>query len=1755
MKKKIISRISSAVLSLSLLFTSVPIMESEVKAAGNTVTLQELITTGNLDVEAQDDTFQFSVATKDYNAYMWVPEDVKHLTGLVTGVTNLVEPKLMYSATLRQVCKEMKLGIVYYMPHENTEQPAGGYFSDFNNVDGHAGEKLDEMMSKLAAVSGYDEVRYIPFITTGHSAMLSNAYDISHWYPNRVIAQIAMAGGAGGGGIEKGVPMLSAAGQFTEHWTGYGKDGYFDSELPNFINNYRSISSDYLISPMCEYEAGHYDWSEQSNQGVAFYIRKAVQYRINPDDYDADGKLKEDYRLVDLTDGSFGYLASIDMFATYQTAALESEITHGPSSDFTESKRKKLLWFFDKEHYEFTRDFTIERKKLIEEPTVAAGDTAYPAKGKRHTFVQMKKLDDSGEINQSYGSMTRYTGVGIGNKAYEKQLENDPTSFSIVTLKPNKVPANHGGAGETTDYDPDPEHAAYLVPEMAPMEWVGYQVEEKTDTDSEDIAVQWRNYMRWKNNRVYYRQSAQDCYVNIVSYDNDIFSYAVGTFQVNMGRNNSGLAQKIQFDEMEDVSGDDFSFTITPTSSAGLPVDVMVEYGPAKAIPSKDAYGNYQYNADGSLTYTIVADQVPENATYPIEVRLVASQFGASAAQNNGEAVQQAEPVERTFYITKEGELLNTETGFFNGKAMLANGMNGLQVEGNGTIVLSQNQKPGFTASMAEKNSRFPDGYQPTDYWLDYHNQWSAKAETGFIPFSAFTKGDKTEIDLSLLNQIEIQGDITSVEAAASVSDVSQLRALPWGNGQTVLQWSKPQDGTCDLVRIYKEKELLGETNLNYITVAAEKGDNLRVVAVKDGQESSGVMVEASTAADRYMIDDFEKGDLQYGIGWIGDVQGSQGTYGFTTYKNIMAVKSESLGNHYLGLRTSRTGSYWPSTISAPIPGTLSEDVTALSLSAMAYTGSNQTGAPSSGEEFHILLSGSKEDGTHYEYCYNAGLEVAQSNWTNLYIPISSFITDEYSSNGKGITLTAADLENLDTVQFGRRNPSNTRVFILLDNISFTSEANYQIPSIVATSAENAVKLTWENPEEGYDELKIYQNGVLLTTITDPFVTELEISGLTSSDVYTYTFEVVSNGTVKFTKDEQVKVLSEKTITAKPEVVCFNGEKIQSGNLMVGRGRCIMMKVDMSNVVSPIKQATLSLSYMKGTGHGFGIFLMPGNDWSASSFNSAELYADEAKTYKLSELAQYKNRTAVYPGVTLVEAGNDTDPGAQAQGEAVYRARYGALTEAFYDNYTSASTGSYGNIDITNTLRAAMDKGQTEATLLCYTPFGFSATCDFYGPDVSGVTEEQLPTVSIVTSDEQKSYETGIQSTDIGTLGKAMISGIPAETTVTELGIVLQSSDAIYYVKDKKGNKLSAEEAVSKGDMLYVKAADGTLKEYYLDVELTAEAALAADMAEIEDITISETISYNLPEEATYGTKITWAYKAETEEQTYYYDLSSKRVRLPAYRDVTIPMIATFTYGDLEPQTKEVEVTIEQTDEYLIPEDDTYLDGMNTSANRGTGSIVLSWDATNAVPNRIGMIRFDLKEIKRKLQAEEKAIKDVTFTATYYWSSNPTVDVYVVDQDWTETTATYADIYTELDLSEENLVVSGQKFGGKGSATEFQSDAMLAKIQAAAGADKEFITFVMVPTSDSATGDIATKEHEKFVYWPKLYVDYEDAYQKGDVNRDGKVTAVDALLILQASGLTELPTDVLKYGDMNGDGILNQEDATAVLTKATESGK
>ncbi len=110
------------------------------------------------------------------------------------------------------------------------------------------------------------------------------------------------------------------------------------------------------------------------------------------------------------------------------------------------------------------------------------------------------------------------------------------------------------------------------------------------------------------------------------------YTEQVGMLPRGFGKLTGGKDQVITFPELPDLKPDSKPVELHATSDAGLPVAYYVAYGPARIEAGK-----------------LVLTDVPQRASFPIAVKVVAWQFGSGVDPK----VKTADPVAREFKITR----------------------------------------------------------------------------------------------------------------------------------------------------------------------------------------------------------------------------------------------------------------------------------------------------------------------------------------------------------------------------------------------------------------------------------------------------------------------------------------------------------------------------------------------------------------------------------------------------------------------------------------------------------------------------------------------------------------------------------------------------------------------------------------------------------------------------------------------------------------------------------------------------------------------------------------------------------------------------------------------------------------------------------------------------------------------------------------------------------------------------------------------
>ena len=737
----------------------------------------------------------------------------------------------------------------------------------------------------------------------------------------------------------------------------------------------------------------------------------------------------------------------------------------------------------------------------------------------KHQYLKME--DPSSGEPKDFTRITRYDAVNPNNNSYADNYNDDPMTFSMVVDKMAVVTEDHINEGQNVVPSDTP---AYITPVMAPIEWIGVEEVELTQSDIDNgVASKWKNYLRWKNNRVYYHMASQDSYLNLNTFDvydqsgGMEYAYATNTFQIYplSVSDTDAAGQVLTVGEIGDMSASDTSGqTFSAASSAGLPVDIMVDYGPVKVTE----LGNGEYN--------IELDQVPAGATYPIECKIVATQFGVN---NNGTKIRTATPVEKVFYIYEDGaeaEAIDLDQGVVNQTQLKYSGATGLYVEGAGTVTLKMNTDTKFDAERAaeisseransedenyRKHYQYPEGYNPYDYWEDYPGEWTATVtESGFVPFAAFTNADRPGevLNLDYINRIVVSDGITAVTASNNAPAPNKLKANNWGADGINLVWEEPI-GDKGGVAVYA-KENDGE----YTEVQpAELGDTYALITGLNSGSSYSFRVrydggDAAEVADvevggrTYLIDDFECGSLSSGMNWMSYAEmGSK--YAFGSYMGEALLLSGDEENHYLGIQN--TYNQYVQTANINIPGGLTKDMLNLVLDIKVDKSEDRD----SNKQLYFEFI-NPETGAAYGIEKGSDFSLEDKSWHEDYTIVLSDISGMAE-------LSEDELRGITVLKIGRRlagsGNNNRRAKIYVDNIELSSQSAYTISNLDAVSGNGKLSLYWDEPNVSYSGARVYVNGELKADLLSG-VRGYTVEDLIEGETYDVRVDIVNSGEV-----------------------------------------------------------------------------------------------------------------------------------------------------------------------------------------------------------------------------------------------------------------------------------------------------------------------------------------------------------------------------------------------------------------------------------------------------------------------------------------------------------------------------------------------------------------------------------------------------------------------------------------------------------------
>ena len=476
-------------------------------------------------------------------AFLWIPPSCQRVRGVVVGQNNMEEEQIFEHPTFRRALADLDFAVVWVTPP----------FNLFFRFDQGAGGQLDEMMSALAAESGYAELALVPVVPLGHSAAASFPWHFGFWAPERTLAAISVSGQwpyyrdqntpDWGKRTLDGVPGLVTMGEYESAFS-RAEVGLRD----------RTAHPQLPLTMLAEPAGDHFAATDIKVSLIGLYLRKAAAFRL-PEDWQINQRPK--LKPVDPT--TSGWLVDRGRDIGRPTAPA------APVADYT-GDHAHAFWAFDG-----------ELAKAIENI---------------QSMHSGKKLQLLGYVQKSGVVPQRKSHVRVGLKV---EIDKDDLTFPLRATFLDTVPADWRGLTANTPITHAADTSLLAINRICgPIEQVG------PDT----FAL--RFYRGGFDN-----PKRSGGAVVIASHPGDA-THKPMVLEAEMKfwlANKDGIPQKITFEPPESVLAGRESIKLDATSDAGLPVFFYVREGPAVMDGNTLKFTKIPPRAKFPLKVTVVAWQ------------------------------------------------------------------------------------------------------------------------------------------------------------------------------------------------------------------------------------------------------------------------------------------------------------------------------------------------------------------------------------------------------------------------------------------------------------------------------------------------------------------------------------------------------------------------------------------------------------------------------------------------------------------------------------------------------------------------------------------------------------------------------------------------------------------------------------------------------------------------------------------------------------------------------------------------------------------------------------------------------------------------------------------------------------------------------------------------------------------------------------------------------------------------------------------
>ena len=132
------------------------------------------------------DGFVSNETNRNPTAFLWIPTDCMQIKAIIVGQHNMSEETLFDNPLFREKMQKLGIGFVWITPGIDQQW----------DVSKGTQQIFEKMMVSLADVSGYSELKNVPIVPIGHSAMATYPWNFAAWNPERTLAIISLHGDA-----------------------------------------------------------------------------------------------------------------------------------------------------------------------------------------------------------------------------------------------------------------------------------------------------------------------------------------------------------------------------------------------------------------------------------------------------------------------------------------------------------------------------------------------------------------------------------------------------------------------------------------------------------------------------------------------------------------------------------------------------------------------------------------------------------------------------------------------------------------------------------------------------------------------------------------------------------------------------------------------------------------------------------------------------------------------------------------------------------------------------------------------------------------------------------------------------------------------------------------------------------------------------------------------------------------------------------------------------------------------------------------------------------------------------------------------------------------------------------------------------------------------------------------------------------------------------------------------------------------------